>query len=195
MRAFHCGIERLLGDSASDSEVDASAASPSSRRLREFRCNPLGMPLDLYQHLKDTKDTFHCPNCLAGVHQCFKCKQEGVVEAHATDPNNARFANEPVFRYIYFNLHDVSAFVSGHEAAAAEQNLVCDMSFQYCLWNGSGVSHGMQHTHAASHAHRWPGQHCIVIAAAFMILRHLALLQVWSCIMWQILPCSMCGKG
>ncbi|KAL3133843.1 hypothetical protein ABBQ32_008313 [Trebouxia sp. C0010 RCD-2024] len=98
MRAFHCGIERLLGDSASDSEGDALAASPSCRRLREFRCNPLGMPLDLYQHLKDTKDTFHCPNCLAGVHQCFKCKQEGVVEAHAANPHNARFANEPVFR-------------------------------------------------------------------------------------------------
>lgn len=145
MRAFHCGIERLLGDSASDSEGDALAASPSCRRLREFRCNPLGMPLDLYQHLKDTKDTFHCPNCLAGVHQCFKCKQEGVVEAHAANPHNARFANEPVFRCRYFDLHDVSVLVSvllvlsKHEAVTVKQGLFCDTSFQYRLWIGTGV--------------------------------------------------------
>lgn len=99
MRAFHCGVERLSNDkSDSDKEGDAPAASHSPTKMQQFHCNPLGMPLDLYQHLKDTKDTFHCPNCLAGVHQCFKCKQEGVVEAHAADPHNARFANQLVFR-------------------------------------------------------------------------------------------------
>lgn len=100
MRAFHCGVEKLQHDSMSDSDMEchepASADSPT--KLQQFPCNPLDMPLDLYQHLKDTKDTFHCPNCLAGVHQCFKCKLEGVVEAHAADPHNTRFANQLVYR-------------------------------------------------------------------------------------------------
>lgn len=107
MRAFHCGVEKIVPDpqpdassnsSDSDKEVEESAPRSSPTKLQEFHCNPLDMPLDLYQHLKDTKDTFHCPNCLAGVHQCFKCKQEGVVEAHAADQHNTRFANQLVFR-------------------------------------------------------------------------------------------------
>ena len=101
MRAFHCGVERLQHDSSSDSDMESHdpALADCPTKLQQFPCNPLDMPLDLYQHLKDTKDTFHCPNCLAGVHQCFKCKLEGVVEAHAADPHNTRFANQLVYRY------------------------------------------------------------------------------------------------
>ena len=99
MRAFHCGVELAAPD---DSDVEADEQLPihSTTKLRKLDCNPLDMPLDLYKHLKDTKDTFHCPNCLAGVHQCFKCKQEGVVEAHAADAHNACFAKQLVFRCI-----------------------------------------------------------------------------------------------
>ena len=100
MRAFHCGVEKVaLNDCTSGSDQDDESAPDHTRtKLQAFHCNPLDMPLDLYWHLKDTKDTFHCPNCLAGVHQCFKCKQEGVVETHAADSLNARFAKELVFR-------------------------------------------------------------------------------------------------
>ena len=100
MRAFHCGVEKLLHESTSDGDEEAHERDPpdSPTKLQAFSCNPLDMPLDLYQHLKDTKDTFHCPNCLAGVHQCFKCKLEGVVETHAADPHNASFANQVVYR-------------------------------------------------------------------------------------------------
>ncbi len=96
MRAFHCGVEKVAANDdkpESDNEADEADASHSQPELQPFHCNPLHMPLDLYQRLKDTKDTFHCPNCLTGVHQCFKCKQEGVVQAHATDPANTHFAN------------------------------------------------------------------------------------------------------
>lgn len=100
MRAFHCGVERLLHDSTSDKDEEAHEQEPpdSPTKLQAFSCNPLDMPLDLYQHLKDTKDTFHCPNCLAGVHQCFKCKLEGVVETHAADPHTASVASQVVYR-------------------------------------------------------------------------------------------------
>ena len=100
MRAFHCGVERLLHESTSDDDEKAHEQEPpdSPTKLQAFSCNPLDMPLDLYQHLKDTKDSFHCPNCLAGVHQCFKCKLEGVVETHAADPHNASFAKQVVYR-------------------------------------------------------------------------------------------------
>ena len=98
MRAFHCGVEDAAqdnDDSASDADADAAVSKP---RLQYFACNPLDMPQDLYRRLKDTKDTLHCPNCLTGVHQCFKCKQEGVVSAHAAEPANIRFADRLVFR-------------------------------------------------------------------------------------------------
>ncbi|KAI7842773.1 hypothetical protein COHA_003520 [Chlorella ohadii] len=40
-------------------------------------CNLLGLPSDLAELLATTSDTFRCPNCLAGVQQCFICKKEG----------------------------------------------------------------------------------------------------------------------
>lgn len=101
MRAFHCGVEKTAQEDSMtdcDDSADEAKVSHSQSQLQPFHCNPLSMPLDLYQRLKDTKDTFHCPNCLTGVHQCFFCKQEGVVEAHAADPANAPFANSVVFR-------------------------------------------------------------------------------------------------
>ena len=101
MRAFHCGVEKAAQEDSmtdSDDSADEAEVSHSQPQLQPFHCNPLGMPLDLYQRLKDTKDTFHCPNCLTGVHQCFFCKEEGVVEAHAADPANAPFAKSIVFR-------------------------------------------------------------------------------------------------
>ena len=102
MRAFHCGVEKAAQEDSTtdcDDSADETEVSHSQSQLQPFHCNPLGMPPDLYQRLKDTKDTFHCPNCLTGVHQCFFCKQEGVVEAHAADHANAPFAKSIVFRY------------------------------------------------------------------------------------------------
>ena len=101
MRAFHCGVEKVGKEDEADSvdSADEADVTDAQQQLQPFHCNPLNMPLDLYQRLKDTKDTLHCPNCLTGVHQCFMCKKEGVVEAHAADPANAPFANNLVFRY------------------------------------------------------------------------------------------------
>lgn len=126
MRAFHCDMEKVASDdSTSDSEQDdESAPDHSPTKLRAFHCNPLDMPGDLYQHLKDTKDTFHCPNCLAGVHQCFKCKQEGVVEAHVADPLNARFAKELVFRCRPSHMH-LTGFIHLFLAGIKSQRQVC----------------------------------------------------------------------
>ncbi|DBA75188.1 TPA: hypothetical protein ACH3X1_010495 [Trebouxia sp. C0004] len=101
MRAFHCGVEKAAQEDTmtdSDDSADEAEVSHPQSQLQPFHCNPLGMPPDLYQRLKDTKDMFHCPNCLTGVHQCFFCKEEGVVEAHVADPANAPFAKSIVFR-------------------------------------------------------------------------------------------------
>ncbi|KAL4857102.1 Protein ENHANCED DOWNY MILDEW 2 [Chlorella vulgaris] len=44
----------------------------------EGKCNVLGLPADMCKLLSTScSETFLCPNCLAGVHQCFKCKEEG----------------------------------------------------------------------------------------------------------------------
>ncbi|KAI3425357.1 hypothetical protein D9Q98_009121 [Chlorella vulgaris] len=44
----------------------------------EGKCNVLGLPADMCELLSTScSETFLCPNCLAGVHQCFKCKEEG----------------------------------------------------------------------------------------------------------------------
>lgn len=97
MRAVHCGVQHVAPD-ADGSNSDDSDASEQKLQLVPSECNPLRMPLDLYQHLKDTKDVFHCPNCLTGVHQCFKCKKEGVEAAHQADPKNRIFAERLVVR-------------------------------------------------------------------------------------------------
>ena len=56
------GLESL-DDSASHSDDDgeASAASHSPTKMRHLDCNPLGLPLDVYQHLKDMKEMFIAP--------------------------------------------------------------------------------------------------------------------------------------
>ena len=92
MRAFHCGVE--VTASSDDGHGDSAEES-----LSDFDCNPLGMPRDLYLKLKDTKDILHCPNCLVGVHQCFKCKEEGVVEYHSKDAKAFQFSTKLVFRW------------------------------------------------------------------------------------------------
>ena len=83
MRAFHCGVTMSNND---------------DEPLGKISCNPLGMPTDLYLRLKDTKDILHCPNCLTGVHQCFACKQEGVVSTHSEIAGNSQFAAKHVYR-------------------------------------------------------------------------------------------------
>ena len=93
MRAFHCGVE--VTTSSDDGDCDSADDS-----LSDFHCNPLGMPRDLYLKLKDTKDILHCPNCLVGVHQCFGCKEEGVVDYNSKDAKNFQFATKLVFRYV-----------------------------------------------------------------------------------------------
>ena len=102
MRAVHCGVQHVHpsenGSDLDDDQDDGEIGHQQQSKLVASECNPLNMPLDLYQQLKDTKDVFHCPNCLTGVHQCFKCKKEGVEAAHAADPGNKIFANRAVVR-------------------------------------------------------------------------------------------------
>lgn len=103
MRAFHCGVQL---SAASDSSEQTSSDQHSSleEELSDFHCNPLHMPRDLYLKLRDTKDILHCPNCLTGIHQCFKCKREGAAEGHSIAANNKQFAAKLVFRYVRMGL-------------------------------------------------------------------------------------------
>lgn len=43
----------------------------------EQPCNLLRLPAELAAALRQTRDTFRCPNCLAGRQQCYACKREG----------------------------------------------------------------------------------------------------------------------
>ena len=98
MRSFHCGVQIL--DKAESPADDASQPDESEETLAPHDCNPLGMPQDLYIKLKNTKDILQCPNCLAGVQQCFVCKKEGVVGSVQTDPANKQFGKRLVFRSV-----------------------------------------------------------------------------------------------
>ena len=129
MRAVHCGVQHIAPD-ADGSNSDDSDVSEQELQLVPSECNPLRMPLDLYQHLKDTKDVFHCPNCLTGVHQCFKCKKEGVEAAHQADPKNRIFAERLVVRCQATNsliCHFVSATMQDMSIGAARHMDACSM--------------------------------------------------------------------
>lgn len=140
MRAFHCGMASSEDDTpGSDDEGSEAAVSISQPQLQPVHCNPLQMPLDLYQRLKDTKDMFYCPNCLTGVHQCFKCKEEGVVEARAADPEIEKFAKRLVFR--------CSAVVAPHMACTT----TCDC-LQWVCWNSVYLLAGIDALFAISRA-------------------------------------------
>ena len=76
MRSFHCGTDE------------------------HPQCNPMQIPRDVYTHLKNTQDVFLCPNCLTGVHQCFKCKKEGVVIGHDFDAVHPEFPAKAVYRFV-----------------------------------------------------------------------------------------------
>ena len=96
MRAFHCGVQFL---DEPGSPADAAPQPESSEDLFvPHDCNPLGMPMDLYLKLNNTKDILQCPNCLAGVQQCFKCKKEGLMESALRDSANKKFGNKLVYR-------------------------------------------------------------------------------------------------
>ena len=93
MRSFHYGATVHH-----DSDVQLLLDLRWSKTDEQMSCNPLSMPPDLYLQLKAAKDPLLCPNCLTGIHQCFACKTEGVLEGHAKLKDNSQYAGKPVFR-------------------------------------------------------------------------------------------------
>ena len=60
-------------------------------------CNPLGISRELARQLNGPSTMgqgFKCPNCLAGMHQCFSCKREG----RSCAPASPKDAPQEVFQ-------------------------------------------------------------------------------------------------
>lgn len=70
MRSFHAGMK--------DSEEDEGEQQVYDARF----CNPVNIPPDLFKALtQQGSERFNCPNCLAGIQQCFVCKKEGQADS------------------------------------------------------------------------------------------------------------------
>lgn len=68
LRSFHAGM-RESDEPDEEPLYDAKA------------CNPVKIPHDLFEALtQQGAERFNCPNCLAGIHQCFVCKCEGTAD-------------------------------------------------------------------------------------------------------------------
>lgn len=96
-----CGFSKYVGSVATLGNLGVSAGSEAKSRIvgastvsMASRCQGtayaqvalvialliliwLQMPEDLYSTLSAGNDSFICPNCLAGVHQCFTCGHYG----------------------------------------------------------------------------------------------------------------------
>jgi hypothetical protein len=70
MRSFHSGMRDSEDEEGGLGKYDAAY------------CNPIKIPQDLFKALTSQgNERFNCPNCLAGVHQCFVCKKEGKADS------------------------------------------------------------------------------------------------------------------